>query len=169
MRRLLAGLAAALALGSAACAYDDPGMVPLDQLDQQAFTRDVQPIFEARCATLDCHGVEGRPLRLYAETGLRLRDDLRDLPMTDEEVIANVRSAEGVDPGARPDLNLILRKPLAEAAGGVQHEGGDLWLSRDEPQAACVVAWLAGQSELDAVRDACIRAGTEVALPPPPE
>jgi hypothetical protein len=160
-------VALALAAALTGCGIDDQGVEPVDAFALDAYARDVHPIFEARCATLDCHGVAGRPLRLFAETGLRLRADLRDLPITEEELFANVKAVEAIDPGAAPERQMILRKPLAEDAGGVEHEGGELWLSRDAPQAACVLAWLSGRSEDPSARDACAAAADEVALPPP--
>ena len=69
MRSLLALLVVTGACGGVA-AQDEQ---PLVELDVEAYRRDVHPILEARCATLDCHGVDDRPLRLYAETGLRWR------------------------------------------------------------------------------------------------
>ena len=159
-------LAVALALVGGGCARDQ-GVVSLDGLDPESYARDVQPIFEARCATLDCHGDAGRPLRLYAETGLRARDDLRDLPMTEDELLANVRSVEAIDPDSPFAEGLMVLKPLAEASGGMAHEGGDIWLDREESQARCVVAWLSGQSDDAAAQEACAAAAAEVALPPP--
>jgi hypothetical protein len=159
-------LAAALVLVAGGCARDQ-GVVSLDELDPESYARDVQPIFEARCATLDCHGDVGRPLRLYAETGLRARDDLRDLPMTEEELLANVRSVEAVDPGSPFAEGLMVLKPLAQASGGVAHEGDDVWQDREEPQARCVIAWLSDESDDAAVQEACAAAAGEVALPPP--
>jgi hypothetical protein len=160
-------LAAGLALVVAGACARDQGVVTLDELDPDSYARDIQPIFEARCGTLDCHGVAGRPLRLYAETGLRARDDLRDLPMTNDELLANVRAVEAIDPGSAFDEGMMLRKPLAEAAGGVAHEGGDVWQERDEPQASCVIAWLRGESDDPAAQEACLAAAAEVALPAP--
>ena len=68
----------------------------------------------------------GRPLRFYAETGLRLRDALRDLPLTPEESQANAASLAALDPEAPPGESLILLKPLDASGGGVEHEGGAL-------------------------------------------
>jgi hypothetical protein len=96
--------------------------VTLDQLDVVAYGESVHPVVEAHCATLDCHGLAGRPLRLYAETGLRLRDELRDTALTDEEIALDVASFAAVDPphlGTRD--HLALRKGLAVAAGGIHH------------------------------------------------
>jgi hypothetical protein len=151
-------------LAAAACGTDSGGSQALVDLDADAYARDVHPILEARCATLDCHGVGDRPLRLYAETGLRARDELRDQPIEPEELAADVRAIEAIDPGAAPADSLFIRKPLAESAGGVFHEGGDLWTSRDDPQLLCALAWLSGERDADA----CAIAADEVALPPPP-
>ncbi|HEY8142510.1 MAG TPA: hypothetical protein VIG06_07565 [Kofleriaceae bacterium] len=153
-----------LALAGACGGVGADGTRPLDELDEDTYARDVHPIIEARCATLDCHGVEDRPLRLYSETGLRARDDLRDQPIERDELVANVRAIAAIEPGASPAETLFIRKPLA---GGVFHEGGDLWSSRDEPQLVCALAWLEGASDEPAAAEACAIAADEVALPPP--
>lgn len=157
----IAVVAAAAATSAAACA-DDGGRVTLADLDLAAYVRDVQPIMEARCGTLDCHGNAGRALRLYAETGLRQRAELRDLPITEAELAANVASLAGVDPEHRGAASLVITKPLADAIG---HVGGDVWLRADEPQVVCVVAWLTGASDDAAAQAACALAADEVALP----
>lgn len=108
-----------------------------------------------------------RPLRLYAETGLRASGDLRDLPITEAEILANVRAVQAIDPGTPFADGLAMRKPLAERAGGVAHEGGDVWQTPDEPQARCVAAWLRGESDEPAAQEACVAAAAEVELPPP--
>ena len=103
----------------------------------------VHPILEARCAPLDCHGDPGRPLRLYAQTGLRAADGLRFMPITPAELDLNVRSLAAVDPGVAPEESLVMTKPLA---GGVGHAGGDVWTSPDDPEAVCLLGWLAGRT-----------------------
>ncbi|HEU5057223.1 MAG TPA: hypothetical protein VFU21_11890 [Kofleriaceae bacterium] len=161
MKTLLALLVVTGACGGVA-AQDEQ---PLAWLDLDAYARDVHPILEARCATLDCHGVDDRPLRLYAETGLRARDDLRDLAIEGAELEANVRAMQSIDPGADPSDTLLVRKPL-DGAGGVAHEGGTVWASRDEPQLVCLLAWLSGTSGEPDASAACAVAADEVALPP---
>lgn len=160
----LACLAVVVTAGCSGVASD--GERPLGALDGEAYARDVHPILEARCATLDCHGVDDRPLRLYAETGLRARDDLRDLPIESAELEANVRAIQAIDPDAEPAASLFVRKPLAPAAGGLAHEGGIVWADRDEPQLVCVLAWLAGASDEPTAAAACATAADQVALPP---
>ena len=152
-----------------ACNGPVPGSAPVPRaLDVGAYARDVHPIFEARCATLDCHGSFDRPLRIFAETGLRASDALRDvqspIPITPEELASNVAAAEAVD-GApvAPDDSIILQKPL----GLMKHTGGIVWATPDDPQAACVRGWLAGASDDPDVASACAIAATQVALPPP--
>lgn len=143
-----------LAVSLAACAPEQ-GVERVRELEEADYDL-VHPILEARCGTLDCHGDPGRPFRIYAETGLRLRDDLRGLAITQEELDLNVRSIEAVD----PDDELFISKPLL---GGLAHEGGDLWLDPSDPQPTCVAAWLSHR--VDAA--ACAEAAVEVALPPP--
>lgn len=129
-----------------------------------AYTADVHPILERRCSTLDCHGDAGRPLRLFAETGLRAADSLRGQPITMDELAANVRSLLAVDPEEPPLQSMLLSKPLA---GGIDHGGGDIWIRADEPQPACFVGWLMGKSADPTVAAACRTAAIEVMLPPP--
>jgi hypothetical protein len=158
--------ALALVIAAACGGVASDGERPVGELDGEVYARDVHPILEARCATLDCHGVDDRPLRLYAETGLRVRDDLRDLPIEGAELEANVRAIQAIDPGADPSATLFVRKPLAPGAGGLAHEGGDVWANRDEPQLVCILAWLAGTSDEPSAAAACSAAADQVALPP---
>jgi hypothetical protein len=141
-------------------ACQDPGgsqaIAPGDVAAYQAY---VHPILEARCATLDCHGAAGRPLRLYAETGRRADDALRGQPISAAELEANVGALAAVDPGASAAASEVIGKPLA---GGLAHEGGDLWQSDGEHQVVCVRGWLAGQSD-----DAAIIAACQAALAEP--
>lgn len=153
---------AILLLPLAACAPDG-GTVEVEPLDLATYDA-VHPILEARCATLDCHGDPGRPLRLHAETGLRAAGVPRDEPLTDAEREQNVRSLAAVDPGAPVDDSLVLTKPLA---GGEHHIGGDLFPTRDGAQFRCLRGWLSGDAHDDAVAAACADAAAEVELPPP--
>jgi hypothetical protein len=159
MRRLVL-----VALGLVACTGVSPGSEPAPPLlDQAAYVRDVHAILETRCATLDCHGNVDRPFRLYAETGLRATDALRDTPITGAELAADVAAASGLDDPAQVDDNLILLKAL----GKMKHSGQTVWSGTDEPQYLCVRGWLAGASDGPEVAAACAEAAVEVALPPP--
>jgi hypothetical protein len=148
----------------AACAGPSPGAQPVPRaLDQAAYVRDVHPILEARCATLDCHGSFDRPLRIYSETGLRRSDELRGQPITPAELADDVAAATAIDGADAIDDSLILVKPL----GRMKHTGGTVWTSIGDPEAACVRGWLAGTSDQPDVAAACAIAATQVALPPP--
>ena len=152
-----------LVAATAACTGMNPAVEVAGAGDGvEAYARDVHPILEARCATLDCHGDPGRPLRLYAETGLRARDELRGLPITQAELEDDVRALFAVDPGADPSESFVLRKPLT---GTIDHVGGDVWPDAGDAQPTCVAGWLAGRSDM-AIAAACAAALLEVALPP---
>lgn len=120
--------------------------------DEVTFANDVQPILEMGCATLDCHGQRGRPLRLYSTWGLRIDDSLRPAPgatldaippIRSDEVHANVSAIAGIDVGlTRVDDSLLLRKPLDPAAGGIHHVGRIHWRSTDDPEYQAIRTWL---------------------------
>ena len=156
------------ALGTAvlaSCAVAPQAELAHQSAETASYATELHPILEARCATLDCHGDPGRPLRLYADTGLRARDDLRDAPMTDDELAANVAALFGVDPFAESAAEqLVLLEPLAVSAGGVHHEGDDIWSSREDPGYRCVASFLEGEVD----RAACADARARDALPPAP-
>ena len=136
--------AAALAALAAGCAADDstatttlPEYGTVDD-----FTAYVQPVLAAGCASLDCHGDPGRPLRLYSLNGLRQMDELRGEDESESEMTANMLSIAGLDPGAEQiEDHLLLLKPLAVAAGGFHHVGGDLWADQGEPAYRCLHSW----------------------------
>ncbi|MCC6995396.1 MAG: hypothetical protein IT370_12365 [Deltaproteobacteria bacterium] len=158
-------LALALVLATLAlpgCTGDEPGEVLAPAGDVASYARDLHPLLEASCATLDCHGDRGRALRLYSEIGLRAEGLSRDAGLSDPELAANVASLLAVDPGAAPARHLALLKPLSKAEGGVAHVGPKLWLNRDDPGYLCLLGWLSGTP----APSACAQALARVALPP---
>lgn len=126
-----------------ACDTPQQGVEPLPVADVAGFEAAVQPVVTETCGSLDCHGDPGRPLRLYAERGLRLTRELRDQPITAAELELNAAAFIGVSPGAVDD-HLALLKPLAIGAGGMEHIGGELWSSTADPDYAAIRAWLGG-------------------------
>lgn len=163
-----AAIAALCLCGSGCIAAGGEDTEPF--LDREAYAAYVHPVVEPSCATLDCHGAPGRPLRLYAETGLRASDALRldDAPISDDEIDANVLSFAAVDlDEPRLEHRLSLTKPLAEPAGGVEHVGGDVWLSTTDPSYRCVAGWLDGRAGEVEWETACADAIAEVGLLPP--
>lgn len=126
-----------VALG--ACAVDPPAPVPMPDGDLAVFAAEAQPVLDRACADPGCHGNAERPLALYSP-GRRRADPVRtflDEPLDDAELLANARAvaAFALDPmldGAPLDECLVLRKPLAVAAGGAGHEGGAVFDGRDD-------------------------------------
>jgi len=117
----------------------------------------VSQFMEVRCGGLDCHGQDGRPLRIYGQTGLRLRardDGQRDnSPTTDEERTENYRSVVGLEPeamaecfeskGERYATFQLLKKPLGIENGGIRHKGGPvLRPTQSDPGWQCLYGWV---------------------------
>ena len=141
-------------------------------LDWDYYRCRVQPVVEAQCSMLDCHGVEERAYRVYARNRLRLEtvgntNVQRNLPMTEEELQANFASAVGFFDAEHVANSWLLKKPLDERAGGYFHDGrelydgGDVFLSLDDPGYVVLSAWLEGETEMPS----CVYAGTEDMTP----
>jgi hypothetical protein len=163
----------ALCLGASmttGCMEFQVAETPLAERDQDAYADLVQPYVGLRCGSLDCHGDSGRPLRLYAEHGLRSSDALRGQPITIAETTHNVASFAGVDPDHDDTVgasrHLAMLKALAVDAGGFAHEGGDVWNRLDQPGYLCVLGWLENRAVEVTVQDACANATLEV-MPQP--
>lgn len=153
MRATLATLALALAgcVGPA-----EP--VAVTSLDVDFYEAHVDPIVHWSCASLDCHGHDARPLRIYAEHGLRMIDALRGQPLDRAEAEWNALAFASIDPApASLDEHVVLTKPLAVERGGLHHEGTDLWPDRTDPSYRCLRGWLAGDEGVVADCDAAAR------------
>jgi len=148
-------------VGVAACGpTPDPNRVtniytPDDAFEQYAgggAKIGVDGFLAARCATLDCHGEIGRPLRLFSQDGLRIVDDAGDYPggapETESEIFANFTAVIGVQPeltsevfagNLDPHVLLLLRKPLQLE----RHKGGQVLQAGDYGD-TCLSSWLSG-------------------------
>jgi len=116
----------------------------------------VHTFLENQCATLDCHGQVGRPLRLYSVDGLREPNDAGIISgageLTPSELYANFLSVVGLTPeemnrvvaGLDPPTQLLLlQKPL----GLVSHKGGVRILQSNlDPMYVCLTTWLEAPS-----------------------
>lgn len=161
MKHLVRCILMVAALGATACV--ETGYVPVPELDGVVYVDHVHPVVRFSCASLDCHGVEGRPLRIYAEDGLRLRPELRGQPLDPGEVTWNVAAFGGLDPEATAvERSLVLLKPLATSAGGVAHEGEDVWADTDDPAYVCLHAWLSGTGAQSDATTACDTAAAQL-------
>jgi hypothetical protein len=137
-------VAATLALFGAGCGEVDPGEEEMvGQLDQTVFEATIQPILDSRgCSQAGCHyrdkdnpnsGGPGGSLRIFDCTGNTC---------SPEQLLANHDSAAGMANLSNPTTSKLLTKPLALAAGGVQHLGGDIFMSATDPDYVAALGWI---------------------------
>jgi len=158
---------AALCLSASACQAPSEPTQRITAGDPELYASYVQPYLEVGCATLDCHGDLGHPLRLFSELGLRSEAALRPdaiseqrepRALTEGELEDNQLSIASIALASRaPAEHLALLKPLAVAAGGIAHEGPTLWPSTKAPGYQCLRAYLLGDEAGDAPQ-ACAQA-----------
>lgn len=135
---------AASALVLASCAGPGPEYEPLAMGPLDSFTRDVEPVLESRCAQGSCHGRPERTLGFYAPGQYR-EDPARTYvaePLSEGEVRVNAVSLALLAAGRPPDQCEALTKPLAIAAGGEWHGGGDVFADTSDPGYRTMLAWL---------------------------
>lgn len=124
----------------------------------------VSQLLEQRCGTLDCHGNDARPLRIYSQYGLRFvgDDETGEIysgnlaaPTTEEEIARNYFAVCGLEPEkmafvqveeADPEelaeeLTLVRKPRLTE-----KHKGGRIW-DRGKVEDRCLVNWIAADYE----------------------
>ncbi|MCC6623909.1 MAG: hypothetical protein IT385_21805 [Deltaproteobacteria bacterium] len=138
-------VALALALIASGCDVEG-GVMPVPPASYEAWVAEVQPVLAARCAEPTCHGSSSRALEVFA-LGLHRMDPRavhRADPLTDAELRAGFLSSCGflVDI-ARPEASLLLRKPLARAAGGAGHAGGVVFEDTSDRDYRALSAWVA--------------------------
>lgn len=131
-------------------------------LPDRASFPEVAQVLVRHCGTLDCHGMQGRNLRLYGSEGLRWAAS--DQPLappctTVAEIDQDYDSVVGLEPelmsavvadgGAHPERLTLVRK----ARGAEAHKGGAPLREGDDAD-QCMTSWLASQTQTDA----CLRA-----------
>jgi hypothetical protein len=127
--------------------------------DFDAYQKGVDEYLARRCATLDCHGQLGRPLRIYSANGLRAFDAAggggfpnltAHTPLTPDEQKANYVAVIGLEPetmgqviaggGTDPKKLLLIKKPLLLES----HKGGQVMSNEADDGYRCITSWLAG-------------------------
>ena len=113
------------------------------QLSHNTFKTSVQPILDGRgCSQGGCHfrdkndpnsGGPGGSLRIYDCTGNSC---------SPSQLLANDDSASGMANLSDPATSKLLTKALAEAAGGIQHLGGSIFLSPTDPDYLTLLGWI---------------------------
>lgn len=156
-----------LVLLLSACKLEPGAARSIESGDAELYAAHVQPYLELRCASLDCHGMAGRPLRLYSELGLRREPALRSTPigehndpgaLTELELQDNQRAFAAISaPDADAASHLALKKPLALSAGGIAHQGGVHWPSTRDPGYRCLHGYLVSGAR-DDIASECTRA-----------
>jgi hypothetical protein len=122
--------------------------------DEPFFRCNVQPVLDRSCSAIACHGDAKRPFHVFTRNRLRLAYEGEDLilPLTDAELAANFDNARAFLDVPAEDSWLV-RKPLAQAAGGWFHlgdhlfGGGDVWLAVDDPDFQTILSWARGDTQ----------------------
>jgi len=115
------------------------------------FVAEVQPVLAERCASPSCHGRPSRPLGLFAVHQHRLdpADVHLDAPLTADELHANYDRALGFVLGASGAADApLLRKPLAQGAGGMRHAGGIQFEDTQGFRYRSVLQWATAELEI---------------------
>ncbi len=133
-----------LFLSFSACGQVQPGEEGTNgALDHDIFKSTIQPVLDVRnCSEAGCHqrdknepsrGGPGGSLRLFECTVV---------PCTTAELQANHDSAAGMANMVNPDESRLLTKPLALSEGGIQHLGGNIFLSLVDGDYLTILAWI---------------------------
>jgi hypothetical protein len=126
------------------CGHIEPGAEgTISQLDHDVFQATIQGILDSRgCSQSGCHyrdktdpntGGPGGSLRIFECTGSSC---------TPDQLLANHDSAAGMADITNPASSKLLTKPLAQSAGGIQHLGGDIFLSQNDPDYLAILSWI---------------------------
>lgn len=126
------------------CGEIEPGeQAATSELDHEVFKAAVQPILDNRnCSNAGCHirdkndpfsGGPGGSLRLFECTAEIC---------TPEQLRGNHDSAAGMANLVNPADSRLLTKPLILSNGGIQHLGGDIFLSTADPDYLALLSWI---------------------------
>jgi mono/diheme cytochrome c family protein len=111
------------------------------------FEADVVPALERSCAASSCHGVlptaEADGEVIDWATLLFRTDEAGRLTDLDAAYEAAKRT---IVTNEDPAFSLLLRKPLAREYGGLDHHGGPVWASRDQPDYLAIEDWIGLES-----------------------
>ena len=124
-------LFAAYLLSGSACAEVEPipELVPAETTAfESTLSTQAYEVLLRDCAFVECHGASGRFLRVVGPGRVRLSQESSvfapatpdELALTYDRVLAQIDAQD-------PLSSDLLRKPLAEAAGGAGHRGLDVY------------------------------------------
>jgi hypothetical protein len=145
---VVVGAAACLLFGGGCQVSLEPNEVVCPPIED---FKPVSTLLEQRCGTLDCHGNDARPLRIYGQYGLRFvgPDDDPDVlysgnlsqGTTDLEIQRNYFSVCGLEPEKMSMVTMVRKPRLAE-----KHKGGRIW-DQGKVEDRCLVGWIQGDFE----------------------
>jgi hypothetical protein len=115
---------------------------------QRTFEKDVVPALERGCGASTCHGVatdaetQGEVLD-WDQFLFRVDDSGKILDV--DAAYESARNAINTTDG--PDASSLLRKPLAQAWGGLPHAGGDNYVTTADGDYGLLAAWIALETQ----------------------
>lgn len=113
--------------GPGALPYIDVTQDPADAQSFTLFVAQAQPVLVERCAGSSCHGSENADLHLSC--GTTAAEQRWNYQVALRYLDAQAVSSE------------LLRRPLAKRAGGVFHEGGDVFADTSDPGYQALLGW----------------------------
>ncbi len=145
------------------CVANEPADLP--QLDEPYYRCNVQPVIDATCSMLACHGDVRRPFHSFTRNRMRLigSNVQRNLPLSAEELRLNMNNALGFVEEEMPAESWLLLKPLDANAGGYYHRGKEIYVGEDvfsdveDADYQTLLTWVTGGTE----DPGCVYAGTE--------
>jgi hypothetical protein len=150
MNAKLAALSFACALALAACGAEPPALTVATP-DRARFDQEVYPVLLRDCGFNDCHGSAERFFQVFGPGRARLPTVMDPLaPVAPDELAYSYARARSMIDANAPERSLLLRKPLATAAGGSGHEGTDrlgrnVYQSKLDPGYVALAAWVLAQ------------------------
>lgn len=150
MTRVRIDLLAWLVTAAIGC-VDESTALTLATPDRVRFDQEVYPVLLRDCGFHACHGSTERFFQVFGPGRGRL-DVATTKPLdaaTDAERLHSYERARSMLDVKAPESSLLLRKPLAVAAGGAGHEGADelgrnVYQSKTELGYAALERWVLG-------------------------
>jgi hypothetical protein len=128
----------------------------LPEPDYDSFASGVYPVLLRDCGSPACHGTHERFFQVFGPGRTRLSaDDAPHDPSTAQErAITYTRACSMLIDPEGVEHSLLLRKPLARAAGGPEHGGDDVWgrgvyPTREDVGYLTIRAWALSMADAD--------------------
>ena len=141
-RRVLPGGFDVRRLGAAGTGAQAGGAFP-GTAEVDFFRKNIEPVFMKDRGGTD-PGFASCVMCHTWQTSLRfaLQTPANDAGWTPEQSRMNFDMLTKLVDTKNPESSRLLRKPLAPAAGGLEHTGGTFWKSREDPEYQTVIKWI---------------------------